>query len=120
YGQAQNPEVFYLAPTSRRSLYSGDADFMRRIGEKVATEEQDLGSVNPLIDNEIFGHFTGRKSPQPLGDRQSLVNEEINKVMAGSLSLNQQLTNLGRTYEKRKEQMHLTPEASLRVLATAL
>ncbi|MDR2253192.1 MAG: SWF/SNF helicase family protein [Bifidobacteriaceae bacterium] len=120
YGQTETPEVYYFAPETRGSLYAGDAEFLRRIGEKITTEAQDLGAVNPLIDDEISGHFTGKKPVRDTGKAQARDNQEINKVMAGSLELNRQLTELGRTYAERKEDMHLTPAASRRVVDAAL
>lgn len=120
YGQTEAPEIFYFAPESKGSLYAGDTEFLRRIGEKITTEVQDLGAVNPLIDDEISGHFTGHNPARSGGQPRAKDNEEINKVMAGSLELNRQLTELGRTYVERKEDMHLTPEASRRVVDTAL
>jgi superfamily II DNA or RNA helicase len=119
YGQTETPEVFYFAPETKGGLYAGDADFLRRIGQKITVEVQDLGAVNPLIDDEISGHFTGRKPVRATGTAQARDNAEINKVMAGSLDLNRQLTELGRTYDERKADMHLTPAASRRVLDTA-
>jgi hypothetical protein len=120
YGQTQTPEVFYFRPASRGSLYAGDQEFMRRIGEKITTEVQDLGAVNPLIDDEIRGHFTGRKTARKTGQAQARDNKAINKVLAGSAELNRQLTELGRTYAGRKEAMHLTPASSRRVVDEAL
>lgn len=120
YGQQETPEVFYFAPDTKGSLYSGDYDFLRRIGEKITTEVQDLGAVNPLIDDEISGHFLGQKAPRQRSKVQEASNEVINKVLAGSVELNRQLTDLGRTYTDRKDAMHLTPESSRRVVDTAL
>ena len=41
-------------------------------------------------------------------------------MLAGSRRLNRSLTELGRRYAERKEQMHLTPQAGLRVVNAAL
>jgi len=102
------------------SLYAGDSEFLRRIGEKITTEIQDLGAVNPLIDDEISGRFLGAKAARHQSKAQAVANEAINKVLAGGVELNRQLTELGRTYADRKEAMHLTPASSRRVVDTAL
>ncbi len=116
YGQTQVPEVFYFKPDGEGSLLSGDAGFLRRIAEKITTEVQDLGVVNPLIDDEISEHFTQAKPNL----RKSSSDDVVNKVMAGEQELNRQLTRLANTYEERKEAMHLTPESARRVVDTAL
>ena len=116
YGQTQNPEVFYFKPDNNGSLYSGDAEFLRRIAEKVTVEAKDLGAINPLIDDQISEHFTQTKPTT----RKNSSDDAVNKVMAGEQELNRQLTELGRTYEERKEAMHLTPANERRVVDTAL
>lgn len=116
-GQTQTPQVFYFAPVTRGGLYAADAEFMRRIGDKVAQEVQDLGAVNPLIDDEISHHFTGRRAAAKSPARD---DREINHVLAGSADLNRQLTELGRTYAQRKQDMHLTGPACRRVVDEAL
>jgi superfamily II DNA or RNA helicase len=119
YGQTKAPQVFYFAPETKGSLYAGDAEFLRRIGEKITTEVRDLGAVNPLIDDEISSHFTGRRTARNTGRAQARANEN-NQMLADSRDLNRQLTELGRTYQDRKQDMHLTPAASRRVVDAAL
>jgi superfamily II DNA or RNA helicase len=117
YGQTETPEVFYFAPDAQDgTLYSGDSEFLRRIAEKITTEVRDLGAVNPLIDDQISEHFTHSKPTA----RKSASTEAINRALAGEQTLNRQLTELGRTYEDRKEAMHLTPASARRVVDMAL
>lgn len=117
YGQTQTPEVFYFAPDTRDgSLYAGDAEFLRRIAEKVTVEQQDLGAINPLIDDQISQHFTGTRA----APRTSTSTEVINRALAGEQTLNRQLTDLHRTYGERRDAMHLSPVAARRVVDTAL
>ncbi|QPL04591.1 MULTISPECIES: DISARM system SNF2-like helicase DrmD [Actinomyces] len=66
YGQREVPEIYYLTPTGRTGLYAGHQEFLGRLAEKIATETQDLGVVNPLIDEEVTTQFLGhalRKAP---------------------------------------------------------
>ena len=118
YGQCETPEVYYLKPDGRNGLYSGHQDFLERLAHKIATERQDLGSVNPLIDEEITAHFLGhnRRKTSARGHDE----KAIDSALAGSSKLNQQLTALARGYEDRKIAMHLTPEAGRRVVDEAL
>ena len=118
YGQCETPEVYYLKPDGRNGLYSGHQDFLERLAHKIATERQDLGSVNPLIDEEITAHFLGRKRRK--ASARGHDEKAIDSALAGSSKLNQQLTALARGYEDRKIAMHLTPEAGRRVVDEAL
>jgi superfamily II DNA or RNA helicase len=119
YGQHHSPEVFHFAPVTTATTYAADMDFMRRIAEKVGNVAQDLGSVNQVIDAEVQQHF----SPARPKAAKALVadgNAIITRTLAGGAELNRQLTELSRTYQDRKEDMHLTPANSRRVLDTAL
>ena len=54
YGQTEEPRGVPLRPRwPTSSTYAADADFMARIATKIAQVEQDLGSVNQVIGEEI-------------------------------------------------------------------
>ena len=95
-------------------------DMVTRKIDKVAA---DLGSVNQVIDidAEIQDHFTpsgtGRKAKLTARDDGTVI---INRVLAGGTELNRALTELSRTYDQTKADMHLTPENTRRVVDTAL
>ncbi|MFC8797592.1 DISARM system SNF2-like helicase DrmD [Promicromonospora sp. NPDC057138] len=118
YGQTHNPEIVQFLPERGSGTFREDMDFMRRIAEKVATVQGDLGSVNPVIDAEIQNQF-GRINVAPRG-AISKDKDAVNQVMAGSAELNRALTRLASQYDTLKERMHLTPDNSRRVLDTAL
>lgn len=118
YGQREVPEVYYLAPTGTNSLYAGQQHFLERLAAKIATETQDLGAVNPLIDEQITTQFLGRGLRKTAA--QGRDEQAITQALAGSDKLKQQLTALAAGYNERKEQMHLTPSASRRVIDEAL
>lgn len=119
YGQRYAPEVHYLVPgRGSPGLWSGELDFLNRLVEKITTETQDLGALNPLIDEQITErllHRQARRRAAATPDQQA-----VNEVLAGSRRLSRSLTELGRRYTERKEQMHLTPQAGRRVVDTAL
>ena len=123
YGQTQTPEIYYFRPeTKSGALYNGDVEFMQRLAQKVSTEMQDLGIVNPLVDREISDRFLHAKN-MAISVNNKLAqqaSDAINRTLAGSMELNQQLTHLAQEYEASKKAMHLTPEAELRVADTAL
>jgi len=111
-------------PDPQRSAYVRDQQFLVDIiGRKIRQEVVDLGSVNQVIDMdaEIRDHFTpggtGRKDRKVRPDEGSVI---IGRALAGGTGLNRALTELQRTYEDRKADMHLTAENSRRVVDTAL
>ena len=119
YGQRETPVIFYLAPVAAgEGLYAGHQDFLGRLAEKIATETRDLGTVNPLIDEQITKRFLGcslRKAPARGRDEQA-----IDSALAGSGQLDRQLTALASGYTQTKADMHLTPQAGRRVVDEAL
>lgn len=119
YGQTKSPEIFQFLPDSTSATYAADMDFMRRIAEKVATIHGDLGSVNPVIDADIQGHF-GRIEASSRNEISERSAAAANRTLAGGAQLNRQLTELARTFDAQKEKMHLTPANSRRVVDTAL
>lgn len=120
YGQTEHPEVFHFQPERTSSTYAADLDFLRRIAEKVGNVARDLGSVNAVIDDEVQEHFCAiaprRRSARGQGDG----NAVIAGALAGEQHLNRQLTELARTYDERRAEMHLTPANARRVVDTAL
>src|SRR6185437_7526099 len=122
YGQEQVPEIYQLSPAERGSAYAKDVRFMLdKVRDKIDTVAADLGSVNEVIDADIQDHFTpggtGRKVKLSARDDGSVI---INRVLAGGQELNRALTELSRTYDDRKAEMHLTPANARRVVDTAL
>jgi superfamily II DNA or RNA helicase len=122
YGQEQTPEIYQLSPAGSGSAYARDVRFLLdRVRDKIGIVAADLGSVNEVIDADIQDHFTpggtGRKVKLSARDDGSVI---INRVLAGGQELNRALTELSRTYDDRKAEMHLTPANARRVVDTAL
>ncbi|MFC5222051.1 DISARM system SNF2-like helicase DrmD [Bifidobacterium leontopitheci] len=118
YGQTRTPEIYYFCPDDQSgALYHADMEFMQRIVQKVAVEQQDMGTVNPLIDHDIVDRFLHSEesdnSEEPQASKASKAEETdewikkngdaINHALAGSMELNKQLTNLAQEYEKSKK-----------------
>ncbi|MFW7414105.1 DISARM system SNF2-like helicase DrmD [Demequina sp. SO4-18] len=119
YGQTETPQIFQFLPESTAATYAADMDFMRRVAEKVSTIAGDLGSVNPVIDSDIQGHFgsIAIATDKAGADKNT---QAVNRAMAGSAQLNRELTQLARTFDSQKERMHLTASNGRRVVDTAL
>ena len=132
YGQSHSPEILSFMPVAGPSassgdggcgdggsaLLDGDLEFVGRLVEKVATTRSDLGAVNPLIDAEVSHRFLGTAPRRPAV--RSADEDAVNEVMAGSRRMNRQITELARTYEARREELHLSPGACRRVVDEAL
>ncbi|MBL3668428.1 DEAD/DEAH box helicase family protein [Streptomyces sp. M2CJ-2] len=121
YGQHHTPEIYHFQPDSTSATYAADMDFMRRIAEKVGNVAHDLGSVNQIIDAELQEHFsptTATRKTRP-ADHES-GDAIITRALAGGMELNRRLTELSRTYDQRKLEMHLTPGNARRVVDAAL
>lgn len=120
YGQTEHPEVFHFQPERTSSTYAADLDFLRRIAEKVGNVARDLGSVNAVIDDEVQEHFCAIAPRRRAARGQGDGNAVIAGALAGEQHLNRQLTELARTYDERRAEMHLTPANARRVVDTAL
>ena len=121
YGQEHPPEIYNLAPDETSTTYGADADFLRRIAEKVGAVAADLGSVNQVVDTEIQDRFAPRRtSRRAKAAPPDEGNAIITRALAGGRELNRRLTELSRTYVDRKSAMHLTPGNARRVVDTAL
>ncbi|GFG73229.1 DISARM system SNF2-like helicase DrmD [Mycobacterium botniense] len=119
WGQTHEPEVFHFVPDEKSSTYGADAGFMARIAKKVAQVEQDLGSVNQVIGEEIQHHFTRGKPVKRTAKRVD-ANEVINTALAGGVELNARLTQLEQGFGTSRAELHLEPGNLRRVVDTAL
>jgi superfamily II DNA or RNA helicase len=119
YGQTEQPDVFHFVPDASASTYAADSDFMARIARKVALVEQDLGSVNQVIGDEIQEHFARRKATRRKAKGVD-ANEVINSALAGGMELNSRLTQLEQGYDESRAELHLEPGNLRRVVDTAL
>ena len=120
YGQTAQPQVFHFVPAAGSSTYVADLDFLTRIAKKVSTVAADLGSVNHVVDADIQRHFLprARKTQGTVAAQDG--NAIITRTLAGGLELNRRLSELARTYDQRKHDMHLTAANSFRVVREAL
>jgi superfamily II DNA or RNA helicase len=122
YGQRNTPRIYRFVPESADSRYARDLRFLvERIADKIGTVAADLGSVNQVVDFEVRNHFdpaTGGRKAKPAAPDDG--NAVITRALAGGLELNRRLTELSRTYDEHKVEMHLTPANARRVVDAAL
>jgi superfamily II DNA or RNA helicase len=122
YGQRDAPLVYQFAPDPTDSKYAQDLRFLlERIAWKIGTVAADLGSVNQVVDADIQNYFNPvakTRSAKPSAPDDG--NAVIKRAMAGGIELNRRLTELSRTYDDRKVEMHLTPANARRVVDAAL
>lgn len=122
YGQKHPPEIYQFVPYDISSKYARDAKFLvDLIALKIGNVAADLGSVNQVIDARVQDHFNPAgpaRRPRPAASDDG--NAIITRAMAGGIELNRGLTELSRTYDERKADMHLTPGNSRRVIDAAL
>jgi superfamily II DNA or RNA helicase len=119
YGQVNEPQVFHFLPDSDSSTYAADADFMARIAKKVANVEQDLGSVNQVIGEQIQEHFA-RRRPSNRKAKALDADHVITSALAGGIELNARLTQLEQNFNESRAELHLEPANLRRVVNTAL
>lgn len=119
YGQKHEPHVFHFSPESDSSIYAADASFLARIAKKVANVEEDLGSVNQVVGDEIQEHFAHRATTRRKAKAED-PNAAINAALAGGIELNARLTQLEQGFEQSRTEMHLEPANLRRVVDTAL
>ncbi|MEV5710259.1 DISARM system SNF2-like helicase DrmD [Actinoallomurus sp. NPDC052274] len=123
YGQRSTPEIYQFIPQPKSTVYAKDVNFLvEHIAWKIGNVSQDLGgAVNPVIDTDVQNHFNPvgavRKTKPSAPDDGNAV---ITRALAGGLELNRRLTELSRTYDERKAEMHLTPGNARRVVDAAL
>ena len=64
HGQAHEVEVSHFVGAGWESepegSYAGDLEYLSRVARKVATERQDLGSVNPVLAHAVEARMLGR------------------------------------------------------------
>jgi len=122
YGQHYAPEIYQFVADSTGTKYAQDLNFLvEHIARKIGTVAADLGSVNQVIDIDVQNHFnpaaTARRAKPSAPDDGNAV---ITRALAGGIELNRRLTELSRTYDERKVEMHLTPANARRVVDAAL
>lgn len=121
YGQTDAPQVFHLLPERAAdddaSAYERDVSFLARIATKIAAVEEDLGSVNQVIAEELQEQLAGKKITS--GPRRK-DDQVVNEALQGERDLRSALTNLERDFEESRDRLHIRPDNLIRVVSAAL
>jgi len=119
WGQKMEPEIFHFGADQKAEIgYAGDVEMLARVLRRIVQQEDDLGSVNPVIADEIQSKLLGTKS---VGKKaQKIEDLTIAKMMHGEREVRDELTKLEDQLEGTLAKLHVRPENLLRVVETAL
>lgn len=120
-GQCHEVEVVHFVGTgwqrAEANSYEADLEFLSRVAVKVATEREDLGSVNPVLAHAVESRMLGRPvlvDPLAVAPSSSVV------ALKGEQDLREQARKLRLQLEHSKERLHVGPANVRRVVDTAL
>ncbi len=119
WGQKYDPEIFHFGTDGSADIgYAGDIEMLARVLRRIVQQEEDLGSVNQLISDEIQAKLTGRKA----NSKKSSKTEDlaIAKMMLGEREVRSGLTKLEDQLQETLDRLHVRPENLFRVVSTAL
>jgi superfamily II DNA or RNA helicase len=127
YGQRHHPQVYHFVGSGwekkAANSYEEDLEFLSRVARKVATMEEDLGTVNAVLAEAVQRRMLGRLDPgfdvatappRPVkrrGERGSVAAER---------NVREQVVKLRAAVDETVERLNLTPANVHRVVATAL
>lgn len=119
WGQLSEPEIFHFGANQKAEIgYAGDVEMLARVLRRIVQQEDDLGSVNQVIAEEIQAKLTGNKAS---GKKiQKIEDLTIAKMMHGEREVRDELTKLEDQLEDTLSRLHVRPENLLRVVETAL
>lgn len=123
YGQTHEPEVHHFVGShwTRAGVESHDADleFLTRVAVKVHAMREDLGSVNPVLADQVERHMLGR--PDPTFDLDQLQPKSAaSQVLKVERQLREDAERLRATLSSSAEALHARPDDVRRVLDVAL
>ena len=118
YGQKKPPEIYHFSVNTKENIgFPGDLEMLARIAKRIITQEEDLGSINPVIAEEIQFKLLGKatKKIEPAKKDENLINE----VMQGEREVSKALTELGNDFGASLDALHVRPSNLKRVVETA-
>jgi superfamily II DNA or RNA helicase len=120
-GQAHQIEVIHFAGANWHDAaagsYAGDLEYLSRVAQKVATERQDLGSVNPVLAHAVEARMLGRPVfTDPLAVKPTTTSS----MLRAERDLREQIHRLRVQLDASVEHLHVAPPNIRRVVDTAL
>lgn len=119
WGQLNDPVIYHFGADQKASVgYAGDLEMLARVLRRIVQQEDDLGSVNQLISEEIQNKLVGTKT---FGKKVVKIDDlTVAKMMHGEREVRDELTKLEDQLEETLERLHVRPENLLRVVEAAL
>jgi hypothetical protein len=121
HGQTRPVEVAHFVGAGWKSepagSYAGDLEYLARVARKVATERQDLGSVNPVLAHAVEARMLGRAI---LDDPISVQPKPSTSLLRAERDLREQVRRLHDQLDASVRQLHVAPANVRRVVDTAL
>jgi hypothetical protein len=123
YGQSEAPEVFHFVGAHWRQAgiesYDADLEFLTRVAVKIHEIREDLGSVNPVLAEQVERHMLGR--PDPVFNLDALAPRgNAKEVLKVERQLREDAERLHATLDGSRQALHATPADVHRVVQVAL
>jgi superfamily II DNA or RNA helicase len=121
YQQHHDVEVVHFVGAgwehAEAGSYEADLEFLSRVAVKVATEREDLGSVNPVLAHAVEARMLGRPV---LLDPLTVKPNAKTSVLKAEQDLREQTRRLRTQLEESVRRLHVAPTNVRRVVDTAL
>ena len=121
HGQAHEVEVSHFVGAGWESepegSFAGDLEYLSRVARKVATERQDLGSVNPVLAHAVEARMLGRPV---LIDPLQVTPKASTSLLRAERDLREQVRRLHDQLDTSVRTLHVAPANVRRVVDTAL
>ena len=121
HGQKHEVEVSHFVGAGwekePEGSYAGDLEYLSRVAQKVATERQDLGSVNPVLAHAVEARMLGRPV---LIDPLQVTPNTSTSLLRAERDLREQVRRLHDQLDSSVRQLHVAPANIRRVVDTAL
>ncbi|MBA2694967.1 MAG: DEAD/DEAH box helicase, partial [Actinobacteria bacterium] len=121
HGQRHQVEVMHFVGTgwqrAEAGSYEADLEFLSRVAAKVATEREDLGSVNPVLAHAVEARMLGRPL---LIDPTTVRAKPSAQLVRAERDLRSETQRLTEQLATSRERLHVAPANVRRVLDVAL
>ncbi|MGH2927521.1 MAG: helicase-related protein, partial [Solirubrobacteraceae bacterium] len=121
HGQTHEVEVSHFVGAGwdkePEGSYAGDLEYLSRVAQKVATERQDLGSVNPVLAHAVMARMLGRPR---LIDPLQVTPKASTSLLRAERDLRDQVRKLHDQLDASIRELHVAPANVRRVVDTAL
>lgn len=120
HGQKQS-KVFVWHPVGKSDAQSaeGDHEYLFRAVKKVEAIRQDLGSVGPVIAQQIEEAMSGKRTTLDTKDAETKT-EKARKLIGAEKRLQEKVTRLHEKLMEAREDFHLSPVRIVRVVEIGL